>query len=187
MDYATNINAPEFISPTKKDLPDGRPDRNGNLPQPRPRRPRRGDPDQVEHLRRLRDRLNRMGALREYLTTDTRTDTGSESGGSTRLGSLVGAVTVRAGSAASSSVGSDRRSMIQGTSRSNLQPTAATATAAAKSSRVQKRSGKSPGTGRNVRFGPLPTEADTGRERGVGLRTRSGALYGKQRRSGKGI
>lgn len=209
VDYAANINAPEFISPTKKDFPDGRPDKNGNLPRPRPRRPRRSNPDELEHLRQLRDSLNRKETFRGYLTTADRTDTGSASGGSTNVGPLVGAVTVRAGSGPSSGVGS-QRSMIQGTSRTNLHPKAATpapsaqapvageskpaiattmppTTAAAKSSRVQKRSGKGSGTGRNVRFGPLPTEADTGRERGVGLRTRSGTLYGKQRRSGKGV
>lgn len=216
VDYPTSIQAPEFISPTKKDFPDGRPDKDGNLPQPRAPRVPWGAPHELKRLRQIRDhldRLNRKDALRQHLVAGpaTITNTSSGSGASTRattLGSVVGAVTVRAGSAPASSVG-PQRSMIRGTSRANVRPgtaaappvteapvaektptttTAATPTttpkptaAATKSGRVEKRSGTGARTGRNVRFGPLPTEADTGRERRKGLRTR------KQRKSGKGV
>lgn len=212
VDYPISINAPEFISPTKKDFPNGRPNKDGNLPLPRPPRVPRGAPHELERLRQIRDRLNRLnrkGALRQHLLTGPQTDTNTNSGsgastGAATFGSVVGAVTVRAGSAPAPSTG-PQRSTIQGTSRANVspgtlpaspaknpvagepKPQPTTTAAMAKSSRVEKKSGKGPKTGRNVRFGPLPTKADTGRERRVGLRTRSGTSYGRQRKSGKGV
>lgn len=217
VDYPISINAPEFISPTKKDFPNGRPNKDGNLPLPRPPRVSRGAPHELERLRQIRDRLNQLNrkdALRQHLKAGPQNDsnTSSGSGGSTRaanIDSVVGSVTVRAGSAPAPSTG-PQRSTIQGTSRANViagtapappakalvvgeTPTATTTTttqtttAATKSARVEKKPGKGLRTGRNVRFGPLPTEADTGRERRKGLRTRSGALHEKQRKSGKGV
>lgn len=212
VDYPTSINAPEFISPTKKDFPNGRPNKDGDLPLPRAPRVPRDAPHELERLRQIRDRLirsSRKDALRQHWLTGPGVDTNTSSGSSastraSNLGSVVGAVTVRAGSAPTSSV-SPQRSMIQGISRANVTPGTApappakspvawepkpkqtTTTATAKSSWVEEKSVKGPKTGRNVRFGPLPTETDMGRERRAGLRTRSGVQHGKQRKSGKGV
>ncbi|KAJ4393423.1 hypothetical protein N0V93_002633 [Gnomoniopsis smithogilvyi] len=146
VDYPVAMSAPEFISPSIKEFPNGRPDKHGDLPQ---LRPPRGDPDEVERLRLVRENMIRKEAVHDYIAS-------------------------------------------AGTSRANIQsrtdsapPTQPQMARTAKSSRVVKSGRGSNGT-RSVRFGPLPTEEETGRSRGTGSRTRSGALYEMERKAEKG-
>ncbi|KAJ4423081.1 hypothetical protein N0V82_002210 [Gnomoniopsis sp. IMI 355080] len=181
VDYPVSMLAPEYIWPTKKDFPNGRPDKNGNFrPPPAPR----GDPIEAERLRLAHERRIAEKAVDEYIAT---TSAGEPAGPD----SIVGAVTDRAGTAPAINAAQQRqRPRIEGTSRANVRAQTTGSVRPAqpqlgrkmgKSSRVVK-PGKGVFAKRSVRFGPLPTEEDTGRARGSGLRTRSGALYGPEGR-----